>query len=83
MLKDVIIYFEVLFFGKVSFEEKFGVFGLVEWVINWILLCDGLILLYINIVLIFEGGIYEIGFWVVIFKGICVYGELVNNKKVG
>ncbi|OUD09259.1 DNA topoisomerase IV subunit B [Marivivens niveibacter] len=80
-LKDVSVYSEKPFAGKVSFEEKFGVPGSVEWAINWTPMRDGSILSYTNTVPTPEGGTHETGFWAAILKGIRAYGELVNNKK--
>lgn len=82
MLGSSSIYVDWFFVGSVDFKEKFNVLGKVDWVINWMLLCDGFIQFYCNIVFMFEGGMYEVGFWLVILKGICGYGELINNKKV-
>ncbi len=82
-LKDVTTYSEAPFSGKVSFEEKFGVPGSVEWAINWTPSRDGSILSYTNTVPTPEGGTHETGFWAAILKGIRAYGELVNNKKAG
>ena len=82
-LKDVTTYSEAPFSGKVSFEEKFGVPGSVEWAINWTPSRDGSILSYTNTVPPPEGGTQETGFWAAILKGIRAYGELVNNKKAG
>ncbi|MDV7271053.1 DNA topoisomerase IV subunit B [Thioclava sp. A2] len=69
------------FAGKVSFEEKFGVPGSVEWAINWTPSRDGFIHSYTNTVPTPEGGTHEAGFWSALIKGIKAYGELVNNKK--
>ena len=80
-LKDVSVYSEKPFAGKVSFEEKFGVPGSVECAINWTPMRDGSILSYTNTVPTPEGGTHETGFWAAILKGIRAYGELVNNKK--
>ena len=80
-LKDVSVYSDKPFAGKVSFEEKFGVPGSVEWAINWTPMRDGSILSYTNTVPTPEGGTHETGFWAAILKGIRAYGELVNNKK--
>lgn len=43
MLGIVIFYVDVFFVGKVQFKEKFNEVGYVEWVINWMFLCDGFI----------------------------------------
>ena len=69
------------FAGKVSFEEKFGIPGSVEWAINWTPARDGFILSYCNTVPTPEGGTHETGFWAAMLKGIRAYGELINNKK--
>ncbi|RLL65306.1 DNA topoisomerase IV subunit B [Paenirhodobacter hankyongi] len=69
------------FAGRVSFEEKFGVPGSVEWAINWTPARDGFIHSYCNTVPTPEGGTHEAGFWNAILKGIRAYGELSNNKK--
>ena len=69
------------FAGKVSFEEKFGLPGSVEWAINWTPSRDGFIHSYTNTVPTPEGGTHEAGFWAALLKGIKAYGELVNNKK--
>ncbi|MFT3689471.1 DNA topoisomerase IV subunit B [Paenirhodobacter sp.] len=71
------------FSGKVSFEEKFGVPGSVEWAINWTPMRDGFIQSYCNTVPTPEGGTHEAGFWAAILKGVRAYGELSNNKKAG
>ncbi|MFD2173328.1 DNA topoisomerase IV subunit B [Rhodobacter lacus] len=69
------------FAGRVSFEEKFGVPGSVEWAINWTPARDGFLHSYCNTVPTPEGGTHEAGFWAAILKGIRAYGELSNNKK--
>jgi len=69
------------FAGKVSFEEKFGRPGSVEWAINWTPARDGFIQSYCNTVPTPEGGTHEAGFWAAILKGIRAYGELVKNRK--
>ncbi|TMV79511.1 type IIA DNA topoisomerase subunit B, partial [Thioclava sp. BHET1] len=69
------------FAGKVSFEEKFGVPGRIEWAINWTAMRDGFIHSYCNTVPTPEGGTHEAGFWAAMLKGIRAYGELVNNRK--
>jgi len=71
------------FAGRVSFEEKFGVPGSVEWAINWTPMRDGFLHSYCNTVPTPEGGTHEAGFWNAILKGIRAYGELSNNKKAG
>ncbi len=74
-------YSERPFAGKVSFEEKFGEAGSVEWAINWTPARDGFIQSYCNTVPTPEGGTHEAGFWAAILKGIRAYGELANNRK--
>ncbi len=74
-------YAEVPFAGKVSFQEKFGEPGSVEWAINWTPVRDGFIQSYCNTVPTPEGGTHVAGFWAAILKGIRAYGELINNKK--
>ena len=69
------------FAGKVSFTEKYGVPGSVEWAINWTPARDGFIQSYCNTVPTPEGGTHEGGFWAAILKGIRAYGELVKNRK--
>ncbi|GAB1362588.1 DNA topoisomerase IV subunit B [Rhodobacter sp.] len=69
------------FTGKVSFKEKFGVPGSVEWAINWTPMRDGFISSYTNTVPTPEGGTHETGFWAAILKGIRAYGERVKNRK--
>ncbi|MBJ2151089.1 type IIA DNA topoisomerase subunit B [Paracoccus sp. IB05] len=74
-------YAERPFAGKVSFKEKFGVPGSVEWAINWTPMRDGFISSYTNTVPTPEGGTHEAGFWAAILKGIRAYGERVKNRK--
>ncbi|MEI4472583.1 DNA topoisomerase IV subunit B [Frigidibacter sp. MR17.24] len=69
------------FAGKVSFEEKFGVPGRIEWAINWSAMRDGFIHSYCNTVPTPEGGTHEAGFWGAMLKGIKAYGELAGNRK--
>lgn len=69
------------FAGKVSFTEKYGVPGSVEWAINWTPARDGFIQSYCNTVPTPEGGTHEGGFWAAILKGIRAYGDLVKNRK--
>ncbi|MBK1635205.1 DNA topoisomerase IV subunit B [Rhodovulum adriaticum] len=69
------------FAGKVSFQEKFGQPGSVEWAVNWTPARDGFINSYCNTVPTPEGGTHEAGFWAAILKGIRAYGELANNRK--
>ena len=80
-LEGVSTYSEKPFSGKVSFEDKFGVPGSVEWAINWTPSRDGYLHSYTNTVPTPEGGTHETGFWAAILKGIRAYGELVSNKK--
>ncbi len=76
-------YAERPFSGRVSFEEKFGIPGSVEWAINWTPARDGFLHSYCNTVPTPEGGTHEAGFWAAILKGIRAYGELSNNRKAG
>ncbi|WP_395542034.1 DNA topoisomerase IV subunit B [Neotabrizicola sp. sgz301269] len=69
------------FTGKVSFKEKYGVPGSVEWAINWTPQRDGFISSYTNTVPTPEGGTHEQGFWSAILKGIKAYGERIKNRK--
>ncbi|WP_126974581.1 DNA topoisomerase IV subunit B [Frigidibacter oleivorans] len=69
------------FAGKVSFQDKFGVPGSVEWAINWTAARDGFIQSYCNTVPTPDGGTHEAGFWAAMLKGIRAYGELVRNRK--
>ena len=69
------------FAGKVSFQDKFGEPGSVEWAINWTPARDGFIQSYCNTVPTPEGGTHETGFWAAILKGIRAYGELAGNRK--
>ncbi|MBV7378843.1 DNA topoisomerase IV subunit B [Maritimibacter dapengensis] len=74
-------YSETGFSGKVTFKEKFGEPGYVEWAINWTPSRDGFLQSYCNTVPTPEGGTHVTGFWAAILKGIKAYGELVGNKK--
>ncbi len=80
-LGNAATYAEAPFAGKVSFQEKFGKPGSVEWAINWTPSRDGFIGSYCNTVPTSEGGTHEAGFWAAILKGIRAYGELVGNRK--
>ena len=80
-LEKVTTYADRPFAGKVSFQEKFGVPGSVEWAINWTPARDGFISSYTNTVPTPEGGTHETGFWAAILKGIRAYGERVKNRK--
>ncbi|WP_373353552.1 DNA topoisomerase IV subunit B [Pseudoroseicyclus sp. CXY001] len=80
-LASATTYADAPFAGTVSFQEKFGEPGKVEWAINWTPVRDGFIQSYCNTVPTPEGGTHEAGFWAAILKGIRAYGELVSNKK--
>ncbi len=80
-LQGATTYAERPFAGKVSFQEKFGEPGFVEWAINWTPSRDGYLQSYCNTVPTPEGGTHEAGFWAAILKGIRAYGELVGNRK--
>ncbi len=80
-LGSAMTYADAPFAGKVSFAEKFGEPGSVEWAINWTPSRDGYIQSYTNTVPTPEGGTHVAGFWAAILKGMRAYGELVNNKK--
>ena len=80
-LEKATTYAERPFAGKVSFEEKYGIPGSVEWAINWTPMRDGFLQSYCNTVPTPEGGTHEAGFWNAILKGIRAYGELVKNRK--
>ncbi|WP_209427115.1 DNA topoisomerase IV subunit B [Pararhodobacter sp. SW119] len=69
------------FAGRVSFEEKFGVPGQVEWAINWTPARDGFVQSYCNTVPTPEGGTHEAGFWAAVLKGIRAHGERAGNRK--
>ena len=74
-------YAEKPFAGTVSFPEKFGVPGKVEWAINWTPARDGFLQSYCNTIPTPEGGTHEQGFWAAILKGLKAYGELARNRK--
>jgi topoisomerase IV subunit B len=74
-------YAEKPFAGTVSFQEKFGVPGKVEWAINWTPARDGFLQSYCNTIPTPEGGTHETGFWAAILKGLKAYGELAKNRK--
>ncbi len=80
-LEKTTTYADKPFAGKVSFTEKYGVPGSVEWAINWTPMRDGFIQSYCNTVPTPEGGTHETGFWAAILKGIRAYGDLVKNRK--
>ncbi|RYH06715.1 DNA topoisomerase IV subunit B [Tropicimonas sp. IMCC6043] len=69
------------FAGKVSFQEKFGEPGSVEWAINWTPARDGFLYSYCNTVPTPEGGTHVQGFWNAILKGIRAHGERASNRK--
>ena len=74
-------YSEKPFAGRVSFQEKFGVPGQVEWAINWTPARDGFVQSYCNTVPTPEGGTHEAGFWAAMLKGIRAHGERASNRK--
>jgi len=74
-------YAERPFAGSVSFAEKFGLPGKVDWAINWTPARDGFIHSYCNTVPTPEGGTHEAGFWSAILKGVRAYGERIRNRK--
>ncbi len=74
-------YAEKPFAGTVSFQDKFGVPGKVEWAINWTPARDGFLQSYCNTIPTPEGGTHEQGFWAAILKGLKAYGELAKNRK--
>jgi topoisomerase-4 subunit B len=80
-LEKTATYADKPFAGKVSFVEKYGVPGSVEWAINWTALKDGFLQSYCNTVPTPEGGTHEAGFWAAILRGIRAYGELARNRK--
>ena len=80
-LEGATTYAERPFAGKVSFQDKFGEPGFVEWAINWTPSRDGFLQSYCNTVPTPEGGTHEAGFWSAILKGIRAYGELSGNRK--
>ena len=80
-LEKATTYADAPFAGKVSFTEKFGIPGSVEWAINWTPARDGFLQSYCNTVPTPEGGTHEAGFWAAILKGIKAYGERVKNRK--
>jgi topoisomerase-4 subunit B len=69
------------FAGQVSFQDKFGVPGRVEWAINWTPARDGFLQSYCNTIPTPEGGTHEAGFWSAILKGLKAYGELAKLRK--
>ncbi len=80
-LQKTTTYADRPFAGKVSFQEKYGVPGSVEWAINWSPVRDGFIQSYTNTIPTPEGGTHEFGFWSAILRGIRAYGELIKNRK--
>ncbi len=80
-LQKTTTYADRPFAGKVSFTEKYGVPGSVEWAINWTPVRDGFTQSYCNTVPTPEGGTHEAGFWAAILRGIRAYGDLVKNRK--
>ncbi len=80
-LQKTTTYADRPFAGKVSFTEKYGVPGSVEWAINWTPVRDGFLQSYCNTVPTPEGGTHEAGFWAAILRGIRAYGDLVKNRK--
>ncbi|WP_116082891.1 DNA topoisomerase IV subunit B [Tropicimonas sp. IMCC34011] len=74
-------YADAPFAGKVSFQEKYGQPGSVEWAVNWTPAKDGFIQSYCNTVPTPEGGTHEAGFWAALLKGLKAYGELAGNRK--
>ncbi|RVT85898.1 DNA topoisomerase IV subunit B [Rhodobacteraceae bacterium CCMM004] len=80
-LGAAITYADRPFAGRVSFEEKFGQPGSVEWAINWTPQRDGFLHSYCNTVPTPEGGTHEAGFWAAVLKGTRAYGELAGNRK--
>lgn len=80
-LEKTTTYADRPFAGRISFQEKYGLPGSVEWAINWTPMRDGFIQSYCNTVPTPEGGTHEAGFWWAILKGLRGYGELVKNRK--
>ncbi len=80
-LEKTMTYADRPFAGKVSFQEKYGLPGYVEWAINWTPARDGFIQSYCNTVPTPEGGTHEAGFWNAILRGIRAYGERIKNRK--
>jgi topoisomerase IV subunit B len=72
---------EANFAGTVSFGDKFGVPGKVEWAINWTPMRDGFAQSYCNTIPTPEGGTHESGFWGAILKGLKTHAELTKNRK--
>ncbi len=80
-LGGAMTYADRAFAGRVSFAEKFGEAGSVEWAVNWTPARDGFVRSYCNTIPTPEGGTHEAGFWAAILKGIRAYGELVSNRR--
>jgi len=80
-LGDAATYADRPFAGKVSFRERLGAPGSVEWAINWTPARDGFIQSYCNTIPTPEGGTHEAGFWAAILKGLRAYGDLAGNRK--
>ena len=80
-LGDAMTYADAPFAGRVSFQQRFGKPGSVEWAVNWTPSRDGATQSYCNTVPTPEGGTHEAGFWAAILKGIRAYGELAQNRK--
>jgi topoisomerase-4 subunit B len=80
-LEGATTYADKPFAGTVTFQEKYGEPGKVDWTVNWTPARDGFIQSYCNTVPTPEGGTHEGGFWAAILKGIRDYGERVSNKK--
>ncbi len=69
------------FAGRVSFAEKYGAAGHVEWAIHWTPLRDGSVQSFCNTVPTPEGGTHEAGFWAAILKGVRAHAERTGNRK--
>ncbi len=80
-LQKTTTYADRPFAGKVTFQEKFGVPGSVEWAINWTPARDGFLHSYCNTIPTPEGGTHETGFWNAILRGVKAYGERIKNRK--
>ena len=74
-------YAERPFAGRITFEEKYGIPGSVEWAVNWTPARDGFLQSYCNTVPTPEGGTHEAGFWTALLKGIRAHGERAKNRK--
>ena len=80
-LGSAVTYSDAPFAGRVSFRERFGKPGSVEWAIHWTPSRDGATQSYCNTVPTPEGGTHEAGFWAALLKGIRAYGELASSRK--